>query len=65
MEKRILIELIVSCGMTQKRIAIKSGYSEAQLSSWVSGKRKPKLFALKRIAVACGYDLEIGIKKLP
>lgn len=65
MEKKILRQIIVESDLTQKKISIKSGISESQISQWLSGKRIPKLSALNKIANSLGIELLINIRKNP
>lgn len=65
MEKKILRQIIVESDLTQKKISIKSGISESQISQWLSGKRIPKLSALNKVANSLGIELLINIRKNP
>lgn len=65
MEKQILKQIIVESELTQKKISIKSGVSEQQISRWLSGKRIPKLSALNKIANSLGIEILINIRKNP
>jgi transcriptional regulator with XRE-family HTH domain len=65
MEKQLLKQIIVESELTQKKIAIKSGVSEQQISRWLSGKVIPKLSALNKIANSLGIEILINIRKNP
>jgi len=65
MEKKILRQIIVESDLTQKKISIKSGISESQLSQWLSGKRIPKLSALNKVANSLGIEILINIRRNP
>ena len=65
MEKQLLKQIIVESELTQKKIAIKSGVSEQQISRWLSGKVIPKLSALNKIANILGIEILINIRKNP
>lgn len=65
MEKQLLKQIIVESELTQKKISIKSGISEQQISRWLSGKVIPKLSALNKIANSLGIEILINIRKNP
>lgn len=65
MEKQLLKQIIVESEFSQKKIAIKSGISEQQISRWLSGKVTPKLSALNKIANSLGIEILINIRKNP
>lgn len=50
--------------LTQGEFAEKLGYSTAAVSAWISGKREPRISALKNMAVilGCSTDYLLGIK---
>ena len=64
-EQKILKQVIVESELTQKKISIKSGISESQISQWLSGKRIPKLSALNKVANSLGIEILINIRKNP
>lgn len=65
MEKKLLRQIIVESDLTQKKISIKSGISESQLSQWLSGKRIPKISALNKVANSLGIEILINLRKNP
>lgn len=50
-------------GLTQKKLAEKTGYSQADISRLESGKRKPSLRTLSKIAES--LDMELHITFVP
>ena len=64
-EQKLLKQIIIESELSQKKISIKSGVSESQISHYLSGRRIPKLSALTKIANNLGIELLINIRKNP
>ena len=64
-EQKLLKQIIIESELSQKKISIKSGVSESQISHNLSGRRIPKLSALTKIANSLGIELLINIRKNP
>jgi transcriptional regulator with XRE-family HTH domain len=46
-------------GLTQRALAKDAGYYQGQLSSWLSGRTRPDVASVIRLANALGYDLAL------
>lgn len=56
-------DLRIMFGLTQRALARDSGYYQGQLSSWLSGRTKPDVASVIRLANALGYDLALVPKE--
>lgn len=63
-----LRELIAHRRTTQSQLAAALGVSQAMVSKWVRGKRKPKLETAARIARALNAEIQVteaGVDYIP
>lgn len=63
-EKEILLEIMKKGNvLSQSILAEVTGIKQQQISSYIKGKRKPKLSTLQEIAKAVDVDINICIEK--
>lgn len=60
---RAMVEERMSCNLTQKELAEKTGINQADISKLENGTRNPSLKLLKRLAD--GMDMNLKIEFLP
>ena len=58
---KTVITLRDQVGLTQREFAAKVGMKQSQLARIETGKQKPKLMTLAKIAAGAGYRVEINL----
>ena len=61
----LLIEARARCNLTQAELAEKMGTSQSAIARLESGKAKPTLATLRRLAKATGMRLKISLEPAP
>lgn len=56
---RALVDARISCGLTQKELAQRTGMNQADISKLENGTRNPSLKLLKRLADGMGMTLRL------
>jgi transcriptional regulator with XRE-family HTH domain len=46
-------------GLTQRQLAARTGFNQAQIAAWEAGHGRPNVASLLRVADVLGYDLAL------
>jgi hypothetical protein len=58
---QLLREARLRAGLSQYDLAERAGIPRSQIARWEGGVNEPSLSALRRVILACGFDLSLDL----